>query len=719
MQKKKKERERAKATGGKGFKTISAKILTFIGGTIVLSFVILLLIITKITDNSVTKLRNNELAAQSQAAANDINSYFISYYEAVSVVANNSAVQSLVSEATGNTKMPQASNFDEVVNTLDNIKSTSSDAVMSIVVADVDTSQFVASDGSLSADDWVITSRAWFQQLQTEGKPIMSAPYLDVITNKQVVGISAPVFAKGTEEIIGAVNIDLALDEVGKMMDSYELGDTGRFMLTSSDGQIIYHPNEDLVNQNISDVNMSDNLRQALESQTTGSIRYQLNDDDSNGYVAVVGSTGWTLTTGMPDKEYNQAYTAVRNTTLIIFIIVLLVVAAVILLISRQIVTPIKKLTSTADSIAEGDLDVVIDLHSSDETGRMGDALNRTVVQLRRYTAYISEITKTLENMAKGDMRIHLEEDYVGEFASIRTAFGDISQSLNHALHLINDTAEQVSVGADQVSNGAQALAAGSTEQAASIEELSASVMTIANQAEENSENVKTATQYVAMTGTDVTSGNEHMAQLTEAMNEIGSASDQIANITKVIEDIAFQTNILALNAAIEAARAGDAGKGFAVVADEVRSLAAKSAEAAKQTADLIHHSVITVSKGTQITTETAKILQQVEDSTIKVTESFTKIEQASAEQANAIEQVKLGLTQVSAVVQTNAATAEENSATSEEMSAQASALRTEVGRFKLEKSTMNKDILEASQQTEVPEVKEKVQKNISGLGKY
>lgn len=672
----------------KGFQTISSKILTFIGGAVILLFVVLIIIITRITGKSVTELRRGQLEAHSQASANDIDSYFVSYYETVNAIANDSAVQALVNETKKGVDMEKSPSLAGVVNTLYNLRSDSSEAVMSVIVADVDTSRFVADDGSFSADDWVITDRSWFQQLKAEGKPIMSSPYLDVITNKQGVAISAPVFKEGTKEIIGTVNIDLALDEVGKMMSTYKLEDTGRFMLTTADGQIIYHSDDKFVDKNITELNFSDNIKKALTSQKTGDIDYTVNGKHSYGYTAAVGNTGWILTTGLPDKEYNKAYTAVRNSMLGVFAVILIIVTIVILLVSRQIVMPIKKLTRTAHLIADGNLDVTIDCSSADETGQMSEALSRTVVQLQRYQAYIKEITNTLENMAKGDMRIHLEEDYVGEFASIKTAFDSISISLNHALHLINDTAGQVNVGAEQVSNGAQALASGAAEQAATIEQLSASVTSVAEQAEENYENVKTATQYVEKTAADVTSGNEHMLQLTEAMNEIGAASDQIANITKAIEDIAFQTNILALNAAIEAARAGDAGKGFAVVADEVRSLAAKSAEAANQTADLIHHSVATVSKGAQITKETAEILQEVKESSHKVTESFEKIGEASDEQAGAIDQVKQGLEQVSAVVQTNAATAEENSATSEEMSAQAATLHQEVRRFKLEKET-------------------------------
>ena len=175
------------------------------------------------------------------------------------------------------------------------------------------------------------------------------------------------------------------------------------------------------------------------------------------------------------------------------------------------------------------------------------------------------------------------------------------------------------------------------------------------------------------------------MVKMTKAMEHIGEVSSQIAGIAKVIEDIAFQTNILALNAAIEAARAGAAGKGFAVVADEVRNLAAKSAEAAKRTAELIRSSTAAVDDGCLISTQTAKILDEVREKARMVTESIAKIEGASAEQAAAIEEIKNGLHQVSIVVQTNAATAEENSAASEEMSAQAVTLLNEVEKFQLD----------------------------------
>ena len=354
----------------------------------------------------------------------------------------------------------------------------------------------------------------------------------------------------------------------------------------------------------------------------------------------------------------------------------------IVALIRQSILSPVKEIEKVYEEMAQGNLQAEIAYDSRDELGRMARSIKKTNALI---ASYVRDISDKLDQMSRGDMRLNMDINYIGDFDAIEQAMKNTAAALNQTLHAISVAAEQVSTGAAQVAGGAQALATGSSQQASSIEELSASVAKIAGQAAENSATVKVATEYVDQAGAGVNAGNQHMKQMVEAMENIGSASSQIASITKVIEDIAFQTNILALNAAIEAARAGSAGKGFAVVADEVRNLAAKSAQAAKQTAELIQRSAVTVAEGSQIASKTAQILSDVETKTRLVNESIARIEQASMDQASAIEQIKQGLNQVSSVVQTNAATAEENSATSEEMSAQAAALREEVGRFELD----------------------------------
>ncbi len=383
--------------------------------------------------------------------------------------------------------------------------------------------------------------------------------------------------------------------------------------------------------------------------------------------------------------QANIQNTTASSIAIVTLIAVLLTTLAFFVI--RYLKKNIQYITGISKRVAQGELKLAIDgsTFTRDEIGQLSYAMGQILKRLGEYHNYITEIAAVLEKMKHGDMNVKLAQAYEGEFAPVKAALLGISSSLSQTLHNINTAAQQVSLGSAQVAGGAQALAAGSAEQAAAIEALGISISKVAGQAAENSTNVKSATRFVEQASTFVKDGSEHMKQLTAAMANIGEASSQIASITKVIEDIAFQTNILALNAAIEAARAGSAGKGFAVVADEVRNLAAKSAEAARQTAEWIRRSAATVDEGTQIAAVTARILQSVEEKDEQVSQSIVRIEQASLMQAAAMDHIKTGLDKVSSVVQTNAANAEENSATSEEMSAQAAALREETGKFILD----------------------------------
>lgn len=401
---------------------------------------------------------------------------------------------------------------------------------------------------------------------------------------------------------------------------------------------------------------------------------------------------------------------------MVIFVAAGVMVAVLIgVFIARNMSSRIKQIVEAIVRLSNGKMDVSIDVNSKDEIGVLADASRNMAGRLK---TIIDALTHGLGAFAEGNFAIdtQTEDSYVGDFRPLLDSIRQMRDRLSDTLRSINVASEQVSTGSDQVSSGAQALASGSTEQASSIEQLSASVERIARQAQENSAIVAAASKSVQQSNEGMGAGNRHMEQLTRSMEDIGSSSNQIANITKVIEDIAFQTNILALNAAIEAARAGNAGKGFAVVADEVRTLAAKSGEAAKQTAELIRHSVATVAKGNEITGQTAQILKEVENSSFEVMENFEKIDKSIAEQNDAIEQIKQGLAQISAVVQTNAATAEENSATSEEMSAQAAMLRQEVGRFKLWEGT---NAYKNRENMKLSDTMTKALSDNMGLGKY
>ena len=353
----------------------------------------------------------------------------------------------------------------------------------------------------------------------------------------------------------------------------------------------------------------------------------------------------------------------------------------IIFLMTRSIGKPVKEIEGVYEEISNGNMNANVTYNSKDELGRMANSI-RTANS--RLSSYIQDITEKLTMLSQGNMSFSVDLDYVGDFAAIKEALISTSSALNHTLNVINDSAEQVNSSAEQVSSASQALASGATQQAAAVEELTSSVNSVSKQADENVVNVRKAAEYMAQVSVEVEDGNSQMQSLNIAMGEISVASQKISNITKVIEDIAFQTNILALNAAVEAAHAGTAGAGFAVVAGEVRNLAAKSAEAAKQTTDLIRYSVTTVSEGEKLASKTAQALQGVASKAELVNDAMKQIELSSSEQARMIEQITQGLSQVYDVVQTNAATSEESSASSEELAAQALTLKEEIANFKL-----------------------------------
>lgn len=299
----------------------------------------------------------------------------------------------------------------------------------------------------------------------------------------------------------------------------------------------------------------------------------------------------------------------------------------------------------------------------------------------------LQQLLSAANNIAEGDLNVTLNEATEDEIGQLTKAFRTMGENINDVMTNISIASIQVASGSKQVSDSSTSLSQASTEQASSVEELTSSLEEIAAQTRQNAENANKANDLSGRVKNNALQGDNHMKAMLQAMDDINSDSSNIYKIIKVIDEIAFQTNILALNAAVEAARAGQHGKGFAVVAEEVRNLAARSANAAKETTVMIEGSIEKVQDGTKIANETAAALNSIVDGISKVSSLVNEIAIASNEQASGIEQINQGILQVSAVVQTNSATSEESAAASEELSSQAELLRIQVEKFKLKKT--------------------------------
>ena len=416
--------------------------------------------------------------------------------------------------------------------------------------------------------------------------------------------------------------------------------------------------------------------------------------DAGNLEKAKVELLGNTMKAATYAEESTRTYIEEMNVTLddvtesvnavksnLTWIICGIVIAAVLIFIfmtvatMRAVTIPLGMILETAKKLAVGDVNTDCVKIRNDEFGEVMDGVQELIVSTRQQA-------QVAEAVSRGDLTVSIipagPNDVLGK------ALEKMLKENNNILGNIGDATDQVNVGAEQVASASQALAQGTTEQASAVEQVTASMAEVAERTKTNAAEATEANHLVGSVHEMAVAGNDQMRDMIAAMNDINRSSETISKIIKVIDDIAFQTNILALNAAVEAARAGVHGKGFAVVAEEVRNLAAKSASAASETAEMIEDSIRAVDRGTKLAEETAKSLDQIVAAINKTTVLVQQIAEASNTQATAISQIDQAIGQVSAVVQTNSATSEQCASASEELSNQAMTLKTLVAKYNL-----------------------------------
>ncbi len=481
------------------------------------------------------------------------------------------------------------------------------------------------------------------------GQEVILEPFAYEIDGQAVLMTSVAVPVKDASgAVLGVVGVDITLESLQAM--SFDTGEytSAYFYAIANGGTYFIHADTSAVGENLRNRETT-NVEEIVDAMAKGvSYTYDSTSVKTGKVVRrmlspiVIGNTGtpWYFAQALDLDEAMATTTRITWMLAITFLLTLLVtVVAAAVVINRTVSIPVRLAAAKAGEFAEGD-----------------------------YSVSVPE-----EFTSRGD-----------EIGSLAQAFDSLFHKTNELLSSIKSASREVSDGAKLIASSSEEMAQGATEQASAVEELSASIEEIASQTRQNAESAGQASQLADNARTSAETGNQQMTRMLSAMEEINESSDNISKIIKVIDDIAFQTNILALNAAVEAARAGEHGKGFSVVAQEVRNLAGRSASAAQETTAMIEASIRKVEEGRRIAEETARAMSSIVEEIERVAQLIRSINTASGEQSIGIDQINQGILQVSQVVQANSASAQQGAATSDELSRQAETLEGYVSSFKL-----------------------------------
>lgn len=541
------------------------------------------------------------------------------------------------------------------------------------------------SGGWVPDPDFVVSERAWYiGAKETEGVYI-SEPYVDEQSGNICITLSKAIYRDG--KFIGVAGLDMYMDDLVKLIEkSYQGGDY--VFLTSAEGTILTHPNDEIVLTADSSFNVKDALNGKYQSVCKNPLKTKLIWDYNGGIKFAISNVS---------QSTNWNVVAVISVSWIIILVFVIIVISVILGIVigkmsknrllkaiNPMFMPLEELAQNVSKISDGELEYHFEVDDqSKEVNALSLALNDTMKELQHY---ISEITNTVTAISEKNLNFEVDGEYTGDYNKIKTALVDIMQVLNECFVEINEQAATVLNFSENLSATSESVAESATSQ-------SESVINASNEMKKLTDNMEKIVEYATAIkeNTDQTNqclnlGSDEMKDLVQAMDEIAVCYDEIAGFVSEINAIATQTNLLALNAAIEAARAGEAGKGFAVVADEISSLSSSSSESSDKIREVISRSLQSVEKGKDLVERTEKTIADSTGYSVESTKMVDQIVQFVETQKQSAGEISGDIRKISEMVESNAASAQENSAISDNLGDCAKSLMDTISQFQLHK---------------------------------
>lgn len=513
------------------------------------------------------------------------------------------------------------------------------------------------------------------------GKTNISDVTLSKYTNTYGISIAAPLISSG--RIIGVVYYRADVDFMNDIVKHISVGQGSYAYILDENNNVIAHKNEKYIMNDKYKEMIPKDIKNCISSQNGSMTCSYGGDKYICGYSKIDKTANWRVVIASPESAYNSDILRFVKRLVISDIIALIVAIIVALIIARVISRPIVRVKNLLSALAQGDLSVQLnDTKNKDELG----ILQNSAVSLNRMLSdMLTQSGDVLSKMAAYDLTSEDMREYPGKFNELAASINSIKAILSNMILNIQNSSVNVDGGSKQLAEAASMLSEGTMAQASSLQKLVTDVENVAQNINANSDKTIFVNESLGNLDSEIKDGNQKMQELSNVVRTVEEMSEDIKKIVNTIDGIAFQTNILALNASVEAARAGESGRGFAVVAQEIGTLATKSSDASKKTAELIEKCIKGIESAKEYADITSDSLAKIVSDSNNIANAFDEMSKANEIQAKNANDIRNEIENISQVVQSNTATAQQTAASTEVLSEQAAALKDMTGRFKVD----------------------------------